>query len=285
MNRLKWARAIGCALYACAAATAMAQNLPHRDPGIGVATPPEQQQEEAPGDVLKRFAAAYGSAGRPRIALYWNRDLSDRTGLENRSANNLNVKVTRDYEGTETAAGASAGATQRQSRNDSLAVVATQSRSGGLDAARRTTLSERDLWQVETEFVARLLDAGVVVLDRAAILRTTARKADGEPNMQAIETDALLGKADLLLEILMTRDSDAPLGWGFRSNLKDVKSGRLLGTSYLVAMPRGKQAEPVYRARPGGFDLIAPQVTVKAIGDTLAVDSMRDLATRFAALR
>jgi hypothetical protein len=257
------------------------------DPGYADASP---STEDALKEVSLRFASAYASAGRPRVALFWNRDLSDVTSTEQRSVKNVAGKNERDVAShvDSTTGPVGSGSTQDKKESGSFSLTVTESKVTDAVATRKTTLSERDLWQVETEFVGRLLDAGVIVLDRSALVRTTAVKGEGSANSQALEINALLGKADLLLEMLLTRDPEAPLGWGFRSNLKEIKTGRVLGTAYLTAMPRIRTAAPTYRARPGGFDLVQPppaQITVQAIGRTLAADSMRDLVGRLAAFK
>lgn len=223
-------------------------------------------ETERARDTVERFAGAYGKAGRPRIALFWNRELSDR--LADTQRETLRVHGV--------------------GRPGAFSVTASQGAETVAAPQRSTTLSERDLWQVETEFNRKLLDAGVVLVDRATIMRLTAGAA-GQPaaNAQAIEMSALVGKADLFLEVLLAADASAPLGWGFRSNLKEVRSGRILGTQYLAAMPELPPAgAPSYRARNGGYDRVEAEpakVTVRAIGETLALDSMRELMRRLPA--
>jgi hypothetical protein len=215
-------------------------------------------------EVVERFGSVYAKAGRPRIALFWNRDLSDRLANDQREA----LRV------------------QGSTYGDGFSLAATRGTETDREPARRTSLTERDLWQVETEFTRRLLDAGVVLIDRATIMRLTAGSGS-TANAQAIEMAALVGKADLFLEVLLTADPSAPLGWGFRSNLKDVKSGRVVGSQYLAAMPElPPPAAASYRARPGGYERVEAEpakVTVRAIGETLALDSMQELTRRLAA--
>jgi hypothetical protein len=126
----------------------------------------------------------------------------------------------------------------------------------------------------------------VRVIDRATMLRlTAARQAErADLDRQQLEIQALIGHADYFLEILLSPDDSTPLGVGFRTDLKAVRDGQVLGSAYLSAMPdlpppgRGH-----YVARPGGYELVPPQparITVRAIGDALAMQTMQELAHR-----
>lgn len=256
------------AAAAWAAASALAAAAPADPPPPWVldrSTSAPLPDSERARDAVERFASSYAKAGRPRVALFWNREISDR--LADRQRETLRV--------------------QGHAGRDSFSLSASQGTETVAAPGRSTTLSERDLWQVETEFSRKLLDAGVVLVDRATIMRLTAGGANAPAtDAQGVEIAALVGKADLVLEVLLAADAAAPLGWGFRSNLKEVKTGRVLGSQYLAAMPELPPAGTAsYRARAGGYDRVEPEpakVTVRAIGETLALDSMRELARRLA---
>ena len=214
-----------------------------------------------------QFGAAYNKAGKPRIALFWNRELTDQVSTDSREVTRINAHRSRD--------------------GNDYSLSASQGRETTALPHRNSSLSERDLWLVETEFTQRLLDAGAVLVDRAAIVRMTAVGASAPASMPGIEMSALAGKADLLLEVLLTRDDSAPLGWGFRSNLKDVRSGRVLGSQYLSAMPElPPRGEPSFRAGPKGYERVeaeAVMVPIRAVGETLASQAMGELARRLPA--
>lgn len=217
--------------------------------------------------VVDDFERAYNKAGKPRVAMLWNRELTDRYANDRREVSRLGAQVSAD--------------------GNRLSISASQGSEVVAQAQRQTSLSERDLWQLETEFTRRLLDAGVAVIDRATTMRLVARApGGGGPDAQPVEMSALVGYADLFLEVLLTRDPAAPLGWGFRSNLKEIKSGRVLGSQYLSAMPElPPAAKPTWQVRPGGYEQVAgpvARVTVQDIGDTLALDTMQELARRLA---
>lgn len=252
---------------------------------VAVIGAPATAQTTADDDaVVARYANAYQKAGKPRVAVFWNRDFSDRTHANARVVQRTqgsihdNSTVTRTY-----GEGAS---TRQRTRAGGFEVSSSQGTEFDAAAQRRTSLSESELWQVETEFTKRLIDGGTRVIDRAAIVRTTAPTsgrdaASADP--QALETTALVGKADLLLEVLLTADSSAPLGWAFRSNLKDIKTGRVLSSGYYLGVPK-VVAEPArYEARAGGFELVTPPakpISAQAVGHALAVEAMGELTLR-----
>jgi hypothetical protein len=218
---------------------------------------------------LQSFAEAYARAGRPRIALWWNRVLSDRHTDDAREVARVTAEISAD--GRRASVESSSG---RETRTE---------------AERNTRLAERDLFQVETEFTRRLLDAGVRVVDRATLLRLAAanKQAPVQLDRLQLEMQALMGHADYFLEVLLSPDDAAPLGFGFRTDLKVVQTGQVLGTAYLSAMP---ELPPPGRgsvvARPGGYELVPappPRVTVQAIGDALAMQAMQELSQRLPA--
>lgn len=223
------------------------------------ATPAAQQ-------TLQRFAEAYARAGRPRVALWWNRVLSDRTADDSREVARVTAEVSADR------------------RRASVEVF--EGRETREPAQRSTRLVERDLFQVETEFTRGLLDAGVRLIDRATMLRLAAahRQNPADLDRQQLEMQALLGHAEVFLEVLLSPDDSAPLGIGFRTDLKTVQGGQLLGSAYLTAMPElPPRGRGQYVARPGGYELVPappPVVTVQAIGHTLALQTMQELARR-----
>lgn len=216
--------------------------------------------------VVEAFSSAYVRAGKPRVALFWNRELNDRLSRGTREVLRAEVDASRD--GRSLTASVSRGT---ETEGDTL---------------RRTTLDERDLWLVEAEFVRVFLEAGTTVVDRAAIMRLAAARDRGSADAQQVEMAALKGHADLFLEVLLTGDPSAPLGWGFRCNLKDVKSGRLVSTQYLTALPSlPAPGAASFRARDGGYERVAappPRITVRDVGVTLALDAMRELTRRLA---
>lgn len=261
--RRHWLAALTCAAWT--GPTFAAEFVLERGGAAPAAHSPAARQ------TLRNFAQAYGQAGRPRVALWWNRQLSDRHSDQGRDVARLDAEVSAD------------------GRRASLA--SSRGREAQVDAARRSSLSERDLFQVETAFTRGLLDAGVRVVDRATIVRLAAVHKGGSQapaalDAQQLEMQALAGHADVFLEVLLSPDVDAPLGVGFRIDLKQVRSGQVLGTAYLHAMPELPPPAPAhFEARPGGYVRVSPPpptVTVEAVGDALVLQTLAELQPRLA---
>jgi len=256
-------RLLGCALLWPLGAAAGPAFVIERGGLADLPASPAAQQ------TLQRFAQAYARAGRPRVALWWNRVLSDRHADESREVARVTAEVSADR------------------RRASVEVF--EGRETRDPAQRSTRLAERDLFQVETEFTRGLLDAGVRLIDRATILRLAAahKQKPADLDRQQLEMQALLGHAEVFLEVLLSPDDSAPLGIGFRTDLKTVQGGQLLGSAYLTAMPElPPRGRGEYVARPGGYELVPappPRITVQAIGHTLALQTMQEMARRLPA--
>jgi len=187
------------------------------------------------------FPAAYRAAGRPRIVVFWNRQLSDNAASE------YDV-VTRGS--SEHSGAAVAGRNWAGAHNSSDVTVATgvhRSQEGKRDS----TLGERSDWKVETVFTSDLVHAGVALVDRDTIVRVTGRDiADLFANQQANEIKALLGHADIILEVLQT-SGRGPLGTAFKVSAKDIRTGRILAQFVTEAAPPERPARWV--PGPSGF--------------------------------
>ena len=198
------------------------------------------------------FAGAYARNGKPRLALFWNRHLSD-TLNEWYSDTRAVTRV----EGGSTMSG---DITLNQTNSEQ---VATAIERRAVDS-RRPPLSESFEWEFQDAFLAPFLEAGATVLDRAAILRLTGvDMATG--NERTVETRALQGKADYLLEILVAANTQSTTGYELRARILDVTTGAIVAQvnskSHRVRFrrprrgrrrqlrPRGRRQVP--RHRPG----------------------------------
>lgn len=231
------------------------------------------------------FRNAYTAAGKPRIALFWNiafnDQLSDQTvtstrtqGVENRTFSTLDKTTSGD-----------AGAARLREGDDQRTVDKTVSTASRVTnrSVRSTNFSERDTFLLETAFTKTMQEGGVQFIDRAAIMRTTSAAAGGGGDARTIETKALLGKAELMLEILLTPDPEASAGWGFQGALKEIESGRMLGSFYSKGSPRVAALPAQYRATDKGFQRVTQQqtITIDVVGRTLALDAMAELTSVF----
>lgn len=86
-----------------------------------------------------------------------------------------------------------------------------------------------------------------------------------------VETDALLRKGDLLLEILTSEDVSAPSGWIYRILVKEIGSGRLLASGITDARPPAKAPDRVFRAGDRGFEKVsAPEPSIGEVARELS---------------
>lgn len=282
--------ALFTALMVCGTANAEFQ---YRSTGAPVMEPPPAPKSDggkAAFETTKRqFTATYAAAGRPRIALFWNMTLNEDMVDQKISRTRVQGGTTFSSSSLEkTTAGEAGSATLQDS--DERSTTDTITTSGDVvinnNNKRKAALAESDAWKLETAFATTMRTANVRFIDRSTIIRTThvQQGRDATSDSHTIEAKALLGKADMFMEVLMARDNEAPLGWGFRVSLKDVNSGTQLAAFYSTAVPDlGPAPEPYFVATNKGFEKVTPQIsaTVEDIGRALALDTMRDLQDAF----
>ncbi len=207
------------------------------------------------------FASAYQRAGRPRVVVFWNRELSEEVGTSY-------TDVMRGH--VEERAGIDRGEAYRTS---DVEVTAGTERN---DVQRRSSeFTERTDWKFEATFVSGLAQAGVNMVDRAMIVRRSGRGVQtNTPNHQAIEMDALQGYADILVEVLQTPDADAPSGTSFRVTAKRISNGRILAQFVTAGQPPVNTARR-WVAGPTGYQRAQPeppsmgQVAHQLVNETL----------------
>jgi hypothetical protein len=259
---------------ALAAGTVQAQSQPDWRPGQPPVAAPVMQPAMPVPDAIGPFRAAYAAAGKPRILLFWNTTFDEAT-----AATRETVEVTnRTRERPPYGGWHDGGATEHTERTTSDQV---------LDAEKKPSiLGASSAVELEVVFRQQLQDAGVRLMDRAASIRFTQAQRDRNGiDPKLIEADAVLGKSDLLLEVVMVFDQRAPLGAGFKVTATDVKTGASLVTFYTLATPQLVQPAPYYQATSSGFERIQPRIapSVPDVGAALARDLMQSLGPRLAA--
>jgi len=193
-------------------------------------------------DLIQQFAAAYDKGGRPRLAFYWNRQLSDtlvqwysdsRTVTTGKTANSTEGDLTFKQSGS--------------NQN----TVETQRRAM-TEPGRRPPPETWD-WEFQNGFLAPFLQANAVVVDRTAILRIMGAGAE-EIDPRTVEIMALQNMADLLVEVLVTNSPQATTGYELRARIIDVRTGRILAMVNSRNL-RDWQRQGQITATPHGFDL------------------------------
>jgi hypothetical protein len=239
-----------------AVATAQVPNIPdsayRRDLPM-VLTPAPASPSPAPQFNREAFAAAYARAGRPAIALLWNREFTDL--LQQGMAYQLSIDSVHAAAGSREAVRAdgyqAAGA--QGAMASSTTVTQREVRSGqGL----RSGPAERIDLEMRSGFVQAITGAGVRLVDRNVVMRTTAARRTGSLDSQQVETDALARHAELVMEVLNTRDAHSPTSWATFVSIKRLGDGVVLAEGYMNGRPPQDSAAPPWRfeADPdGGF--------------------------------
>lgn len=218
-------------------------------------SPPAAPAVQMP-DVLGPFRTQYQAAGSPRIVLFWNVSFDDTTESPRADVTVREAEVypfvSEDGESGLRALGMRAHA------------------SGYLDPAKRGSgsLSERDLAQIDSAFRNELLSANVRLLDRATTIRFMEAQHDRTSiDPKLIEADAVLGKADILLQVLLVPDADSPLDTGFNVSALRVKTGAEIASLYTRALPNLSAAPGHYVATDSGFVWDQPPMPTPDAGE------------------
>ncbi len=274
-------------LILLSAAPAVAQVPPpaslYRDGQPAVLTPPPVMVRDRGG----AFRSRYQALKAPTMMLLWNRRFSDevqseyvdratiRSGSEvvavgaARSSTGIS-----DY-GTIERRASGAGYAASSSSTD-ITVGRTRLR----EAQPGANLDAEDDAAVETAFTERLQANGVRFVDRSIAMRTAkgAKNVGGDANIQALETDALMARTAVLIEVRQIAASDSPIGTKFRIEVKNLKTAAVLASFTSNGVP--DLGRPALVAGAGGFVRAAPQRPSAAqIGAELANEVMERLGS------
>lgn len=231
--------------------------------------------------VIAAFARAYGEQHSPRIALFWNRSFDDRLS-DWRSA--VRVTTTRDVQ---------LNAMHRRDGGGQGLVVLGDGDENAIDVRLRDRrVSELEVANLaparhqlpagteaglRSGFTQTLLEAGAVLVNRAMIMRLTQDAGGGGAvDSQQIETRALLGHADLVVEVMLQPSSGAPLDMTCQVNVKEVATGRIIAsvTGGRAAMILGAGG---WQAVEGGFRREERVASPHEVGGQVALDTMAAL--------
>jgi hypothetical protein len=234
---------------------------------------PERAAFDAlPKDVetLRQFEAQYRAAHSPRILLFWNVSFDDET------------------RSTEAAVEVTETTHLEQSGNSDTPAEVHASFNTAFDTAKQhPRIAPREEAMLESAFRQSLHERGVRLLDRAVSLRFTAAERDREGvDRKLIESDAVKGKADILLEILMVKDFDSALGRGFKVIATQVGTGEEITSFYTRAQPPAPPRTGRYVGTDEGFKYQPPPPwvpPVDQVGRTLAEEVLVTLARTFGA--
>lgn len=245
-------------------------------PAVMDAPPPEADPSIA---TRSRFSSAYARARSPRFVIFWNRAFTDEVATAYEGYARTDARSRSSGEASsESYDGESYGEYSDRSRS----TVETRVGTRRVDSGRRDTAAPEAVdFDVEQAFTGALSAAGARLIDRTSILRTTGmeRGAGALANVQDIETRAVLGKAEIVLEVVQMDDPRADDGVRFKVVARDVAGGRILVQFATDARP------PVGRmplvAGASGFVRATPRAAgPRDIGRQLAIETMAQLAGR-----
>jgi hypothetical protein len=246
---LAWALAL-------APAGAQAQNAG----GVPAYEPPPPVTIQRTGEVMKRepkfgdadkaaetsalvanFASAYQRNGAPRLALYWNRQLSE--------ALNEWYSPTRVVD-TQTTSSTMGGEITLNQTGSTQNITEVQQR---VRDQQRAQTPETFDWEFQDGFLGPFLEAGAQIIDRAAMMRLTGVDMQ-DAGTYTVETRALQGKADFLMEILVASNWKSTTGYELRARILDIKTGRIVAYVNSKGQKNWNPAKETIAGGPGsGF--------------------------------
>ncbi len=240
-----------------------------------MAPPPPRIDPSAFGE--GQSVGDYRRAGSPRLVVFWNRELSDRTSA------GMDTVITEHGESAEGAA-AAVSRSGRYSEGARVAAYEKETRIGLREApgdARSSLMSEEAEWRFMEAFQGRLMSAGIRLVDRPVAMRAIAASQDGPSDRQKAEMAGIARMADLMLAIVQAPAPDTPLGIRFKVAVTDLRDGTILAT--FVDDGNGPTRGPGrFVAGANGFERErAPSVEVESAGANLASALLARLAGRW----
>lgn len=237
-------------------------------------------QAEDPANIARRrFQSAYARAKSPRIVIFWNREFTDDVETQNESYVRYNQRTTNtgsaSQERYRTYGGTGVYAEAESEQNISGEVRAGQQ--SLTDGRRASMISKADDFEVEQAYSGMMSSGGARLVDRVSIMRTTGAAKGGGSNVQQVEAEAVLGKAEIIVEVVQMEDDRSPDGFAFRVIARDVRNARILASFSSSGRP------PVgylpYVAGPKGFVRATPREPGPSdIGRQLAAETMQRLS-------
>lgn len=186
-----------------------------------------RRQADALENLRSDFELAYADRGRPRIAVFLNRELSDSV-LEWSTAHGVSF----DVEGVPRSY-----------------VTQTRNELGGSRPMPETAW----LWDFEDGFCSPMRAAGLQFIDRAAIMRlaTAADGGTGAPDsplsVRQVEMEALKGHADLFVELLV--EPVETEGYRLRARAIEVQTGVVQAVAESTGMSPPARQLPILREK------------------------------------
>ncbi|WP_417456693.1 hypothetical protein [Kordiimonas sp.] len=272
---------------------AVAQQMREGVPTTLQRRPPPPLPDQTPS--INAFREENKRVKRPRFVVFWNRDFSDEvvTYYIDYQARALEVKTPTITRNTTTSTNMHThGNGQLHGTRDTR--TTTSMRPGSVDAQAyeysgtvrlnkdqaRKNLEEILNWKVQGSFKNTMIKGGARLIDRDMITRVQGKDAmsNEQVNTHGLEINAMLGKADYMIEILLAPSYESESGLAFQVNVVQVETGETITSLYTEAMPPTREVKR-YEATDRGFQEYYEQegYSEQAVGETLAVRTMEEL--------
>ena len=222
------------------------------------------QRTESVDVILSRFKGAFGEQP-PRMAVFWNRAFDDQ--VSDWSSNTRGVVSTRASLNGEVPDG-----------NVNLQAQG-QAAAQGEYRSNRQTGPAGPAFELQSGLVSQMVEAGVTVVDRAAIMRITDNALEtGEfsrlsPDQRRLEMRALGEHADMLL-VFRKLASDR-----FEGQVLNVRDGSVRVMLSSNGVPPEKAGGRQWKATDRGFQKVERTVTLDEIGRELALQTLARLSS------
>lgn len=293
--------------------SAIAQSVPPYDPQATVRPPNDRlnlpdvlKPERVKGDAnreaaIERFRIAYASRKSPRIAVFWNRTLSDDVEAQRyRTDSEIGAAILGGQTTSTTMSGSSVsvqpygyGSLRQGSgisttdRSFSGAVVGARERvrtEGQVRSGDRpNVMAETDMWRFQDGFEGPFLTAGARLVDRNTIIRVMGDTKPEVTDRQRIETSALRGLADVFVEVLQVQDRGSPSGYVFRAIAKDVNTGQIIATVTSDGADKSRLSDTAeYVPTSNGYEARTRRTGSVANGSSVAIALMEKLSQSWA---
>ena len=218
----------------------------------------------------KTFAKAYVAAGKPRLVVYLNRELSDEVREWVTDTRDLSVIGSPSAGKAFIQQGLSA--TQVRDHNDTEV-------SPGTDWQ----------WQFEEAVLEPLINNGVRVVDRTLINRTIAAKLDHSDStkplaLKQIEMNALSQFADLLVEIRINNKPRPGSGYRLHTKVVNIKDGAVLMAEQLDSDSMMTDGAVYTASRHGYHKTASKNVLPDQAGNAVVSQLMQDLSSHWTIL-
>lgn len=215
---------------------------------------------QAREELSSKFLHAYKKEGEPKIAIFWNKKFDDQLSQWN-ATNRISKTGETNTDSKEKFEPNSSNDGYVRNTSGGSRIVEAKYIEEKIEAKNRDGFGELNDFSFSGGFVQPMLESGVYLIDRDAIMRLMQRdsaKASGAEmisDAKKIETDALLGYADLLAEIVFSKEfsADSPMNREFLVTVKEISTGRLITMFRSSAMPSNINK---FKASESGYDSV-----------------------------